>query len=344
MKLRLLLCAIGLSALGGCVTTSYYADDGYYGEPGDGYTGYDDGYYSDGYYDDDDRYDDGYYGSPYGGGPHFSFNLQFGGYGGFIPYGNCWYGDAYCYGRHPRYGWGYWPNPYYSYYGPSYGWPSYGAWPGFGWPYYGGYHPPRPPKPKRPKPPKPVPVPPVVEPGDSDAPVIVRPVTRPPRPGFPEAERPGRPRPPKPTPPIPTGESNDGPTDDTPLPSRRPERPERPRVREDRPEQPVWNVPPRSERPKADTTAPQIRLPRIERPTRVESPRADDDARGRAGLIERQQAPRPQAMPMPQPVVRQPMPAREARQTAQQVRPAAAPRAERPTKTQRTTPTVDDEP
>ena len=157
MKLRLLLCAIGLSALGGCVTAPYYADDGYYDAPDDGYTGYDDGSYDDGGYYDDDRYDDGYYDAPYGGGVYFNFNfnLSFGGYGGVIPYGNCWCGDAYCDGRHPRYGWGYWPNPYYSYYGPSYGWPNYGAWPGFGWPYYGGYHPPRPPKPKPPKPPKP---------------------------------------------------------------------------------------------------------------------------------------------------------------------------------------------
>ncbi|MCC6756573.1 MAG: hypothetical protein IT474_01250, partial [Arenimonas sp.] len=104
-----------------------------------------------------------------------------------------------------------------------------------------------------------------------------------------------------------------------------------------------WSAPPRAERPAADTTEPQIRLPRVERPARVESPRADDEARGRAGLIERQQTPRPQAMPMPQPVVRQPMPAREARQPAQQVRPAPAPKAERPTKAERSAPTVDDQ-
>lgn len=286
MKLRLLLCAIGLGLLGGCITTPYYTDDGYYQAPDDGYTAYDDGgQYGDGRYDDD-----GYYDAHNGGMRfNFSFNFLFGGYGGFTPYGNCWHGHAYCYGRHPRYGWGYWPSPYYFYYGSSYGWPNYGAWPGFGWPYHGGYHPPRPPKPTLPKPPKPAPIPPVTEPGDSDAPIGKRPVNRRPRPSFPETEQ--------------------------------SERLERPRVREERTERPTWSTPPRSERPASRPVAPSVLPVRIERPVPVEPPRVEDDARGRAGQIERQQAPR-----------------------RQQVRPAATPKAERPAKAQRSTSTADDEP
>lgn len=172
MKLRLLLCAVGLGLLGGCITTPYYTDDGYYQAPDDGYTAYDDDYYD-----------------AHNGGVrfNFSFNFLFGGYGGFTPYGNCWYGHAYCYGRHPRYGWGYWPSPYYFYYGPSYGWPNYGAWPGFGWPYHGGYHPPRPPKPKPTKP-KPATIPPVTESADPDVQIGERPE----RPRM-HGERPERP-------------------------------------------------------------------------------------------------------------------------------------------------------
>ncbi len=94
---KLLLPALAVGLLGGCVTSGYQYDrDGYYyGQPSTTYR-YDDGYYNGRY---DGRYDSRY-GYP-GSAP---------GYYGNFGYGTGYYGGGY---RYPGYGYGRYPNGYY---------------------------------------------------------------------------------------------------------------------------------------------------------------------------------------------------------------------------------------
>jgi hypothetical protein len=151
MRLRMLLAAVSVAVLSGCVSTqSQYAHDGYYRAPNSGNDlayeqGYGDDYYGDDYYDDnyysaddDDYADDGYYLDPdadygeygynnqyydnsvyYGDYIYYrirpivqiSFNIVFG-HGGYHHYYRPY--RYYGHGYYPYAYWGYWPgyNPY----------------------------------------------------------------------------------------------------------------------------------------------------------------------------------------------------------------------------------------
>lgn len=89
---KLLLPALAVGLLGGCVTSGYQYDRAgyYYGQPSTTY-----------------RYDDGYYNGRYDG--RYGYPGSYPGYYGNFSYGAGYYGGS----RYPGYGYGRYPNGYY---------------------------------------------------------------------------------------------------------------------------------------------------------------------------------------------------------------------------------------